>query len=169
MWEAKGRRKGHRRFPLLISHLGLRKAHLPVRPRAFLRRLRRHTLRAVSRASPGLPGKAWDLIVDVDDSQLEGRRSFEIPAVSHSHNEVEAVREKVQATETSFADTTTKRREEHSGRSEARGLSSHLLLQRSGVAAFPLWPRGSLPRFSVWSFSSWLSPPLTNFDLKYTL
>lgn len=78
----------------------------------------------------GLPGKEWDLIIDVHNSHLKCCGSFEVPAVSYSHKEVEAARGKFQVREASFADPSTKRNgKDHSGWREAGGpLSSCLLL-----------------------------------------
>lgn len=64
----------------------------------------------------GLPGKEWDLIIDVHNSHLKCCGSFKVPTVSYSHKEVEAARGKFQVRETSFADPSTKRNgKDHSG------------------------------------------------------
>lgn len=91
----------------------------------------------------GLPGKAWDLIVDVHNGHLEHCGGFEIPAVSYSHKEVEAARGKFQVKVTSFADPTTKR----SGKDQVEGVKRAASFpdtcflcnsQRSNVASSPL-------------------------------
>lgn len=134
-----------------LSPLGQSKAHLSAVPR---------TAMAANSLSPvlwpsGLPGKAWDLVVDVHNGHPERCGGRQVPAVSHSHEETEAVRGTFRVQETGllrqpqWKQTQWKERGERSPAPAACFLGTF----KGYGAAFQLWPRGSLPHSSVWSQS----------------
>lgn len=103
----------------------------------------------------GLPGKAWDLVVDVHNGHPERCGGGQVPAVSHSHEKTEAVRGTFQVQETGLLTQPQRKRKQWKEQVErAPSPASCFLGTFKGYwGAFPLWPWGSLPHSSVWSQS----------------
>lgn len=103
----------------------------------------------------GLPGKAWDLIVDVHNGHPERCGGGQVPAVSHSHEKTEAVRVTFQVQETGLLTQPQRKR-----------ASSLLLLRHLQrlLGRLPALAMGLIP-----SFLSLESKPAKSYSPHYNV